>query len=207
MLQNPNITGQNATFKTGSPNYVDVSSGSALAGLMTFAARKTADNWADGDLVGIEIKKDNANKKVWLASWDDTNSYLELVSEEETSGTISDNDAVEVTAVVTRLTIEKIWRDSEFIVDATTARTLSATDHGKTICFTSASAVAVTCDDTLPADFHCLLVQEGAGVVTVDSEGSDTINGAAAGTGVAISGQYKSAYVYQRAEGAWVVVA
>lgn len=207
MLQNPNRTGQAGTFKTGSPNYIDVSSGAALSGMITFAAKVTDDSWADGDLVGLSIVKDASNYKVWLASWDNTNSYLELVTEEETVGTINDTDAVEVTAVPTRLTIERIWRNAEFIVESGATRTLLATDHGKIICCTNGSAVAITCDDALPAEFHCLIVQEGAGTVTIDSEGTDTCNGAAAGTGVAVSGQWKSAYVYQRTEGAWVVVA
>lgn len=206
MLQHPNATGQAATFATGSPNYVDVSSGSALSNYATFSATATADSWADGDLVGIYIEKDASNHKVWLASWDATNSYLELVSEEKTVGTINDTDAVNVTAVPTKLVMEKVMRDAEFVAETGTTRTLAATDNGRTIRCTSASAVAITLDDALPVDFHCLIVQEGAGTVTVDSEGTDTLNGVAAGTGVAISGQYKSAYVYQAAEGAWIIV-
>lgn len=207
MLQHPNATGQSGVFKTGSPNYIDVSSGSALENWSTFSARATADSWAEGDLVGIYIEKDASNHKVWLASWDATNSYLELVSEEETAGTISDTDAVNVTAVPTKLTMEKVMRDAEFVADATTSRTLSASDHGQTIRCTSGSAVAITLDDDLPVNFHCLIVQEGAGTVTVDCEGTDTLNGVATGTGVEIADQYKSAYVYQPTEGAWVIIA
>lgn len=207
MLQHPNATGQAATFKTGSPNYIDVSTGAALENWSTFAARATADSWADGDLVGIYIEKDTSNHKVWLASWDATNSYLELVSEEDTAGTISDTDSVNVSAVPTKLVMEKVMRDAEFVTEATTTRTLSASDHGQIIRCTSGSAVAITLDDALPVNFHCLIVQEGAGTVTVDSEGTDTLNGVAAGTGVEVSGQWKSAYVYQPVEGAWVVIA
>lgn len=206
MLQHPNATGQTATFKTGSPNYIDVSTGAALENWSTFAARATADAWADGDLVGIYIEKDASNHKVWLASWDDTNSYLELVSEEETAGTISDADAVDVTAVPTKLVMERVMRDAEFVEESGTTRTLSASDHGKTIRCTSASAVAITLDDALDVGFHCLIVQEGAGTVTVDTEGTDTLNGVAPGTGVELPAQYKSTYVYQGSAGAWVIV-
>lgn len=206
MLQHPNATGQAGVFKTGSPNYVDVSSGAALENYSTFSARATADSWAEGDLVGIYIEKDASNNKVWLASWDATNSYLELVSEEETVGTISDTDAVDVSAVPTKLVMEKVMRDAEFVVESGTTRTLSAADHGQTIRCTSGSAVAITLDDALDVGFHCLIVQEGAGAVTVDSEGTDTLNGVAAGTGVALAGQYKSAYVYQASAGAWIII-
>lgn len=207
MLQQPNATGQAAVFKTGSPNYIDVSSGAALENYSTFATRATADSWADGDLVGLYIEKDSSNHKVWLASWDATNSYLELVSEEETAGTINDSDAVDVTAVPTKLVMEKVMRDAEFVAETGTARTLAASDHGQIIRCSNGSAVTITCDDALPVGFHCLVVQEGAGAVTVDAEGTDTCNGGAAGTGVPIAGQWKSAYVYQPAEGAWVVIA
>jgi hypothetical protein len=207
MLQHPNATGQTATFNTGSPNYIDVSAGSALENWSTFSARATSDSWEDGDLVGIYIEKDASNWKVWLVSWDATNSYLELVSEEDTAGTISDTDAVEVTAVPTRLVMESVMRDAEFVAETGTTRTLGASDNGKTIRCSNGSAVAITLGDALPVGFHCLIVQEGAGTVTVDSEGTDTLNGVATGTGVEVSGQYKSAYVYQASEGVWVMVA
>lgn len=92
------------------------------------------------------------------------------------------------------------------VTESGTARTLTAADNGKTIRCTNASDVAITCDDSCPVGFHCLIVQEGAGAVTIDSENADTCNGEAAGTGVGIADQWKSAYVYQPTEGAWVVV-
>lgn len=50
--------------------------------------------------------------------------------------------------------------------DATTSRSLSDSDHGKVIRFTSGSSVAVTVPNTLRSDFTCCVIQDGAGQVT-----------------------------------------
>lgn len=54
-----------------------------------------------------------------------------------------------------------------FVTETTTARTLTAADHGKVIVCTNASAVAITLNTGLPAYFFCTILQKGAGVVTV----------------------------------------
>jgi hypothetical protein len=53
------------------------------------------------------------------------------------------------------------------ITEATTARTLSATDNGKVIYCTSASATTITCAASLGAGFSVTIIQGGAGKVTV----------------------------------------
>lgn len=204
-LRLPNRTAQAATYHTGSPAYVDVSTGSAAAGMVTFPTRGVADSWADGDLVGVAVKKNDSNYAVWLASWDASNEYLELVDTEATAGTLADGDSVTVAAVLTTGAANAMRRDAEFVAETGTARTLTAGDHGQTIRCTSASAVTITADDALPVGFHCLIVQEGAGTVSIAIEGADTLNGATAD--VDIADQWKSAYLYQAAEGAWVCVA
>lgn len=57
------------------------------------------------------------------------------------------------------------------VTDATTARTLSATDNGKIIYCTSASAVTITCAASLGAGFNVTIIQGGAGKVTVAAGG------------------------------------
>jgi hypothetical protein len=101
MIRIPNRTAQAATYKTGTPNYVDVSAGAAVTGMVTFSAKAADDLWTDGDTLGIVIRKDDSNYKVWTATWDATNEYLEMGTEEESVGTISDDDAVTVTASMT----------------------------------------------------------------------------------------------------------
>lgn len=86
-------------------------------------------------------------------------------------------------------------------VDATTSRSLSASDAGKEIVFTSGSAIAVTVPDDLAVGFQCVLTQAGAGIITVNRSTTDTING---GASVATAAQYDSIYLRQYAEGAFL---
>jgi hypothetical protein len=205
-LQFPNRTGQAGTYHTGSPNYVDVDNAkSPIASMVTFAAKATDDSWSDNDTVTIEVRKDSSNWWVGTATWDATNEYLELTTEEDSAGTLSDADDVTVTAVPTRDSFLVVSRGAEFVAEAGTTRTLSAADHGRTIRCTSATAVTITCDDALPVGFHCLVIQEGAGTVSIAIEGTDTVNGDTAAIDVAA--QYQAAYIYQATAGAWVVVA
>ena len=55
------------------------------------------------------------------------------------------------------------------ITDASTARTLSDSDNGKTIRFTSGSAVNVTINTGLTAGFGCVIIQDGGGAVNVNN--------------------------------------
>lgn len=61
------------------------------------------------------------------------------------------------------------------ITDAGTARTLSASDNGKTIVFTSGSAITVTVPAGLGAAFSCGFIQAGAGAITFSASGT-TLN-------------------------------
>lgn len=60
------------------------------------------------------------------------------------------------------------------ITDATTSRTLSASDNGKVIYFTSGSAIQVNTASGLGAGFSCMLIQGGAGQITVAQGGGTT---------------------------------
>lgn len=101
------------------------------------------------------------------------------------AGTVVVTDTGQTTNGTIRASAHTV--DAAHIVsDATTARTLTNSDNGKTIVFTSASAVAVTLNTGLAAGFGCRLIQYGAGTVTVS--GTATRN-ALSGT-VATSGQY-----------------
>lgn len=52
------------------------------------------------------------------------------------------------------------------ITEATTSRTLSATDNGQIIYCTNGSATTITCATGLGAGFNCTIIQGGAGKVT-----------------------------------------
>jgi len=63
---------------------------------------------------------------------------------------------------------------ADFITDATTARTLTSTDAGKTILFTSATAVTVTVDAStdFPVGQRVDIIADGAGELTVTASGA-----------------------------------
>jgi len=62
------------------------------------------------------------------------------------------------------------------ITEATTSRTLSATDNGQIIYCTSASATTITCAASLGAGFNCTIIQGGAGKVTVAAGGQTLVS-------------------------------
>lgn len=57
-----------------------------------------------------------------------------------------------------------------------TTYTLLTSDRGKIIKFTNGSAVTVTVPTGLGADFNCLLLQEGAGQVSLSASGTTIRN-------------------------------
>lgn len=62
------------------------------------------------------------------------------------------------------------------VTEATTARTLSATDNGKVIYCTSGSATTITCAAGLGAGFNVTIIQGGAGKVTVAAGGQTLVS-------------------------------
>ncbi len=62
------------------------------------------------------------------------------------------------------------------VTEATTARTLSATDNGKIIYCTSGSATTITCAASLGVGFNVTIIQGGAGKVTVAAGGQTLVS-------------------------------
>jgi hypothetical protein len=69
-----------------------------------------------------------------------------------------------------------ILSSAGIITEATTARTLSASDNGKVIYCTAATAVTITCAASLGAGFSCTIIQGGAGKVTVAAGGQTLVS-------------------------------
>jgi hypothetical protein len=69
-----------------------------------------------------------------------------------------------------------ILSSAGIITETTTARTLSASDNGKVIYCTSATAVTITCAASLGAGFSCTIIQGGAGKVTVAAGGQTLVS-------------------------------
>ena len=74
------------------------------------------------------------------------------------------------------------------VLDSTTARVLTDTDHGKFLRFTNNSAVAVSVPATLRGDFRCRLIQDGNGKVTLTGTNGATVR--TKGNQTATGGQY-----------------
>lgn len=207
----PNRVAQTATFVSGTPDAVDVTTPNvAEPGMRTFLAAASADSWVDGIRMGVLVRKDNTNYIVGIGTWDSSGSQITLDTVELTIGSISNSDTVYLIATGTEETLNDAILSPEtaqLVEVSGTTLDLATTHSGKVLCCTNGSAVFITIKDTLPVNFHCVIVQEGEGQVTIDSENTDTCNGVAAGTGVSIATQWRSAYVYQRSAGSWVVVA
>jgi hypothetical protein len=203
MLRFSNRTGQVGTYKTGSPSYADLTAG-AISGWVSVSDTVTADGWQDGDTTGTLLKKDNANWVVCISAWDESNSRLNIVQVESSLGTLVDNDVIEVVLCSTRQSLEDIAAGL-MTVETGTTRTLSVSDHCKTIRFTSASSVVVSPPDTLPPGFQCMLIQEGAGLVSVDPQGSDVLNTGT--TTLSLAGRWTSALLYKPSSGSLVLLA
>ena len=84
-----------------------------------------------------------------------------------------------------------------------TTYTLAASDNGKIVSFTNASAVTCTLPQqsttTLAAGFQCAIIQRGAGQVSFAIEGSDTIE--SKGSNTSLTGQASTGTVVLVAAG------
>ena len=78
--------------------------------------------------------------------------------------------------------------DVEVNAQTGTSYTLQASDNGKVVTLSNGSAIALTVPTALGTGFSCLLVQLGAGAVTVSAGASATVN--SRGALVALNGQY-----------------
>ncbi|MEK9909115.1 MAG: hypothetical protein VW498_02005 [Candidatus Thalassarchaeaceae archaeon] len=78
-----------------------------------------------------------------------------------------------------------------------TTYTLTASDNGKIVTLSNASAITLTLPETstetLAVGFSCMIIQRGAGQVTVVVEGSDTLE--SSGSKTKLTGQHSSAFV------------
>lgn len=98
-------------------------------------------------------------------------------------------------------------RTAELVIDSTTSRTLTASDAGKVLWFSNGSAVTVTLPQTsteaLPNGFQCVIIQGGAGTVTVQAEGAEGI--VSFGSLVDTAGQGAAISVIRQGSGVWWV--
>jgi len=89
------------------------------------------------------------------------------------------------------------------VSETTTARTLSDSDNGKVIVFSSSSNIDVTIPDTLTSGFSCTVVQSGAGQITVATSGSASVFGY--GGNLSTAGQYAALNIIPTGSNAYLV--
>ena len=200
----PNSTGQAGIYRTGSPNYVDVSSAYvALEEHTGFVAAATAEGWADGDTMTVYVRESTTKTAIWLAEWDETNSRMNLVDTEKAVSTLTNGADVDIIAVPSKLSYDRMIHEPRIVLISGTTHTTADANTGALHRCTNGSAVTITLDTGAPVEWHGLFVWEGAGAVSFARGGSDTINGGEAN--VTILSRYNSAYVYQPTEGAWII--
>lgn len=86
-----------------------------------------------------------------------------------------------------------------------TTYTLQASDNGKIIELSNASAITLTLPNSLAADFNCLIVQTGAGQVTLSAAGGATLRNRSSFTKTAGQWAMLSMYVTTNAGGSSAV--
>lgn len=207
MLRFPNRVAQTGVYHDDPVNYLTLSSGNALTGMRTFATAATAEGWDDGDLVGVLVSKQDGSYAVWTGQWNASAGTVTRYDEEALGGSFTDADAVEVRAVASQEMLRLGMTTPEygqFVEVSGTSYTAGDAAAGKVLRCTSASAVTITLDTNASVSIQGVIVREGAGSVSIQRGGTDTVNGGT--TAVSIPAQWKSAYFYQYAEGAWVVV-
>src|SRR5215475_1510825 len=100
-----------------------------------------------------------------------------------TAGAAQELNALDLTTLLTSINAQ-----------TGTTYTLVASDNGKIITLTNASAITVTCPTGLGVSFACVIVQGGGGQVAVDAGVGVTLNSYSALTH--LSGQYAAASIF-----------
>ena len=89
---------------------------------------------------------------------------------------------------------------------AGTTKTLSLSDSGKAIVFSSSDPITVTIPDDSSYDFTIgytfLLIQNGLGTVSVEPENVSTLNGT---TSVDLDGLYSVAHLIKISSNEWII--
>lgn len=115
----------------------------------------------------------------------------------------TDGESVQATGVVIDDDDNLHGHGAKVNAQVGTTYTLTASDNGKVVTLNNASAITLTLPQTsteaLAAGFQCVLVQRGAGQVTVAKEGSDTIE--SKDSNLKLTGQHSIATVVKLVAG------
>ena len=134
--------------------------------VMTFAdaaARTTALPTPSAGM--IAYLEDTETLQIYTTVWADVSSPGDITAVTAGTALTGGGSTGDVTLNVDLAAVHT----ADFITDATTARTLTSTDAGKTIRFTSGSATVVTVNAStdIPIGQRVDIIADGAGAVTV----------------------------------------
>lgn len=106
MLRIPNAVGQTAIFVAGTPDTLDVSSGSALAGMTDVLTEAAASGWANGDYLTVRYAASDNNYAIALARLE--TDTLAIVTVLKASGSIATGAQVDVLVVPVEQTLSPL---------------------------------------------------------------------------------------------------
>ena len=158
------IYSNNKPFDVGNSYFTFLGNTNLYADLANTLAQRNGTNGQTSRLYGYYV--DSSNYRRLSLSMDSTGAADIKI---EGGGTYSSGNLLRIEAAAYRLASDSI------LTDSSTARTLTASDKGRVIYFTSASTVTVTTASGLGAGFTCTLIQGGLGQIQITAGASTSV--------------------------------